>query len=354
MRVKKGTKNKEKLKNFLEKNYFFKIKSLNFIPKGADADSYIITAKSEDKFFVKVYDLEKIKRLNLRVHFESLKVLNKLHKEQNISKISYPILTKKNELYFNMKTNYRIVVSNFIEGKNDERQLNKIQLENFAKLMAEIHKSPKSLKKLIVHKETFDLSYLSDLIIILRKIVKKDYTKTPSQKKISKIILENHTIILDFIKKTITLSKQLNLSKKDEVITHSDPYFLNLMKARNEIYVIDWDGIKLGPKEQDIWFYLIKGICNKPFIFLYKYRESFGKFKLNKNMVHYYIQSRILEDFYHYLKEILSGKKDKIYFEEIKDYSLGWILKIEEMFRDVDKIIDKWNKLEEAHTSVSP
>ena len=71
--------------------------SLKFIPKGADADSYIITVKSQDKFFVKIYDLEKIKRLNLRVHFESLKVLNKLHKEKNISKISYPILTKENK-----------------------------------------------------------------------------------------------------------------------------------------------------------------------------------------------------------------------------------------------------------------
>ena len=335
--------NKEKLKNLLENNYSIKITSLKFIPKGADADSYILTTKSREKYFVKIYDLKKIRRLNLRVHFESLKVLNKLHKEQNISNISYPILTKKNELSFNMGVNYKIVVSNFIYGKNDEKQLNKTQLENFAKLLAKIHSSPESLKELIHHKETFDLSYLKELVEILKII--SGNSKTPFQEKISKLLLKNNSTILDFIKETIYLSKELKLSRGDLVITHSDPYFLNLMKVKYEIYLIDWDGIKLGPKEQDIWFYLIKGICNKPFIFLNSYERIFGEFKLNKNIIHHYIRSRVLEDFYQYLKEILSGKEDEIYFEEIKDYSLGWILKIEKMFKDVDKIIDNWNKL---------
>ena len=242
-----------------------------------------------------------------------------------------------------MGVNYKIVVSNFIYGKNDEKQLNKTQLENFAKLLAKIHSSPESLKELIHHKETFDLSYLKELVEILKII--SGNSKTPFQEKISKLLLKNNSTILDFIKETIYLSKELKLSRGDLVITHSDPYFLNLMKVKNEIYLIDWDGIKLGPKEQDIWFYLIKGICNKPFIFLNSYEKIFGEFKLNKNIIHYYIRSRVLEDFYQYLKEILSGKEDEIYFEEIKDYSLGWILKIEKMFKDVDKIIDNWNKL---------
>jgi thiamine kinase-like enzyme len=184
---------------------------------------------------------------------------------------------------------------------------------------------------------------LNELVEILKIITEN--AKTQFQKRISKILLKNNSTILDFIKDTINLSKELNLLKNDLVITHSDPYFLNLMKMKNDIYLIDWDGIKLGPKEQDIWFYLIKGICNKPFIFLNSYKKTFGEFKLNKKIIHYYIRSRVLEDFYQYLKEILSGKEDEVYFEEIKDYSLGWILKIEKMFKDVDTIIDNWNEL---------
>lgn len=331
--------NKEKLKSLIEKNYSFTLSSIKFIPKGADADAYIITTKDKKRFFIKLYDLKRIKRLNLRIHFESLPVLHLLHEKQNITKISYPILTKQQKLSFGFG-NHRAVVFNYVPGKNDEKLLTKKQLENFAVLLAQIHKSPASLKKLITHKENFDLSYLKKLERVLKLVTKE--AKTSFQKKISKIVSPNYSAVLDFIEQTRKIN--ITLPAKDMVIVHSDPYFLNLMKTRDDVYLIDWDGIKLGPKEQDIWFYLIKGICNDPFMFLNKYKKVSGKFKLNKKIIHFYIQNRVLEDLYHFLQETLSGKEDKVYLKEIKGYCLNWILNIKKMFSDLDRIIDDWNK----------
>ena len=62
---------KERFKKIIEKNYPFAVSSLKFIPKGADADSYILTTKDKKKFFIKLYDLKRIKRLHLGIHFES-------------------------------------------------------------------------------------------------------------------------------------------------------------------------------------------------------------------------------------------------------------------------------------------
>ena len=57
--------NKEKLKKFIEANYSLKVNSFKFIPRGFDADSYTITSDKNKKYFVKIYDIQKIKKLKL-------------------------------------------------------------------------------------------------------------------------------------------------------------------------------------------------------------------------------------------------------------------------------------------------
>ncbi len=334
--------NKEELKKLLENNYSLKISLLKFVPKGMDANSYIITTVDKQKYFLKLYNLKKIKILRLKINFRDFKILNTLHDKYNIKTISYPILTIKNKIFVNTKP-YRLVLYDFIEGNNDEKPLTNKQLGSFAQLLSQIHNI--SDNKLKIHnKEKFEIDKLKELRKLLTKVTQVGWINPIYRKKVSQLIRKNNKTILQLIQQTINLSKELKSENSKQVITHSDPYSLNLIKTKDNVSLIDWDGISLGPKEKDLWFYLVDKICMKPLLFLKKYKEINGKFHINKKIIHYYIQKNTMEDLFHYLQEINSGKQDEICLKEIKEYVLEWILNKEKMFRDIDKIIDEWNE----------
>ncbi len=331
------------LKEVLKRDYNLSVTSIKYIPKGADADAYLVNTKENNKIFVKLYDMSKVKKFNLKFHIEDFIVLNILHKKYKIENISYPILSKNDKIDVRFGK-YRLVVTNFIQGKNDEKLLTDIQLSRFAILLARIHKVT-GLNSLIKHKESFNPTYFKDLESALKRIDDGNFNKTPFQVEVSALIGQHISTIKSFVKKTMKLSIDLHLDERDYKITHTDPYFLNIIKTKDEVYLIDWDAMQLGPKEQDIWFYLIRGICNKPLLFLKEYKKIYGEFKLNKKIVHYYIQNRILEDLNHYLQEIYHGNEDKTFIDEIINYSLKWIIDNRKMLVEVDKIIDKWNEI---------
>ena len=334
---------KDKLRKFIFKEYAIEVKKLDFVPKGEDSYGYLMENKDGERFFVKMYYLIKNNNKQKKELEVSLGISLELFSKCGIDNISYPILTKKNKL----KSNFNkipVALFNYIEGKNDEElKLSKKELENIANLLALIHKKTKRLDLSKVKKEQFNQAYSEQFRRCL-KTLKNKKLKNDEQKKLAEIVLPKEKKLLEIHKELRKISKLLNRNNKKFVICHTDPHVLNLIVGKNGlISLIDWDRPVLAPKEHDLWFYLDRRYVS----FLNAYKKEFGKFKINKQIVHYYYVERHFDDFTHLLSRLLfmnnSKKENLIDLEQVKDYTDRWIYDREKEINKLDVMIHGWN-----------
>jgi len=324
---------KAEIKRFILKEYGLEIKKVKFIPKGEVSYGYLLVSDDGKKFFAKIFPKSRIGQINAKKLDFSLQVSFELFAKCGIKNVVYPILTKDDKLKSKFK-GMPFVLFNYIEGKNEEKLDNK-EIVKIAKLLGTIHRNSKRVKVKNPRIENFKLDYKQDIMKSLKEL---KTVKGKDKKKLAEIVLPHYNEIIDYIKNVEGLSKKVK--RKDFVICHTDPIGFNLITTENEIFIIDWDAVLIAPKEHDIWFYL----RNKSF--LKTYEKEFGKFKLNENVVLFYIKDRVLEDFADLLVRILHencSKQNKIDLFEIKDYCLRDILDKKRDDRYL-KIIRDWNK----------
>lgn len=327
---------KEKLKKFILKEYGIKIRSMNSVLGGV---SYCYILNTDDgKYFLKIHPDSRLgkaisKKLNL-----SLKVTFELFSKAGIKNISHPIPTKNNKLKSRFGK-FTISIYNFFEGRTREDwDINKRQLENLAILLAKIHKAT---DKIDLKTKIFgeDIEYSKDLMKCLNDLEKGFEDKYKGE--ISFLVLPFRKRILNLFGNVKRLNKQINKERPKLVICHRDPLPFNLITKKDEVFLIDWDAVDLAPKEQDIWFYLEEKI------FLKAYEEEFGKFKLNRYIVLFYLQDRILEDLtdsmFTILYENINEKQKKEEIKRIKVF-LEDIENLDKKIKKIRQIIKRWNK----------
>ena len=149
--------------------------------------------------------------------------------------------------------------------------------------------------------------------------------------------------IFRLLEKTVILSKTFRLKETDFVICHTDPIPQNLIINKNhDVFLIDWDGVKLAPKEHDLWFYL----WENPTLFLTSYKNIYGNFTLDKEILLFYFYYRILEDLtywvYTILYENVEDKQNKNDLREVEFYCLEKIENFDKYTNDLYKIVNDY------------
>ena len=336
-----GNINKNKIKKFVLNQYGLEINKVEFVPKGEVSYGYVLTTKDKKKFFAKIFPKSRIGQINAKLLDFSLNVAFQLYAKCGIDKITYPILTKKNKLnpYFE---DMPFVLFEFIEGKNEyELKMDNQEISNLAKVLAEVHKCVSRLKINKPLVENFALGYKRDLLKSLKELENPRNLDNKYKKKLAKMILPVKESILYALRKTEKLAKENK--KKDFVICHTDAIDSNLIiNNKKEVFIIDWDGVLIAPKEHDLWFYL-----DDP-RFLKAYEKEFGKFKLNKKAILFYIKDRILEDLTDLLVRVLhdndTDEQNKRDLYDISDYSNRELKIIDKKGKQYSDIVDSWNK----------
>jgi len=336
-----GKINKEEIKKFVLKEYGLKIKKIEFVPKGEVSYGYILFSEDEKKFFVKIFPKSRIGQINANLLDFSLNVTFELYAKCGIDKISYPILTKENELNSRFK-DMPFVLFEFIEGKNEyELKMDNKEISNLAKLLVKIHKCILRLKIKKPLKETFKLDYKKDLLRSLKELENPKNLDNKYKKRLARMIAPVKEDILYAIRKTERLGRENK--KENFVICHTDAIESNLIiNKKKEVFIIDWDGALIAPKEHDLWFYL------EDQRFLKAYEKEFGKFKLSKKAVLFYIKDRVLEDLTNLLVRILhdndTDEQNNRDLYDITDYCKRELKIIDKKEKQYGLIVDKWNQ----------
>lgn len=295
----------------IEKAYCVQIQRVADAPRQFVAETFVITLKNATRYFVKLIKYTKYAENTIK----SLPVLIDLHK-MGLSYINYPITTSRGQLYL-IHDNTLVILFNFIDGK----QTFDFDYKKLGKLIAEVHQmTPKVTAD--ITKELFEPLYLEDLPKFLDLALNEANTEEVEQQLRSYLNAYEPEIRQDW-KRFHKLLKQCKSEKNtDYRLTHGDAVGNVMKSSRDELFIIDWDEIKLAPAERDTWFL----IDNHQF--LAGYCELIPDYKLNKLAYSFYIHNRYWEDLLGFIEEIFNTESiehKRKNFEGLKKDCTGWL-----------------------------
>lgn len=298
MRIKEV--HEEELRKFVESSYNIKIKKIKYFPLGEDGASYIIwTDKNNIRKFVKVYNKGEVAYKSIQEVKVILEFLYKAREKYGLEHFPFPI-RNRNRNIISKFNGFPVVMYDYISGGNI-KQFTKNGYMQLGEIIAKLH----SLNKKNfngIKKEQLDLRWESKILTIISQL-----KKTNKYGELSKEILAKEELLrrgIVFLKKEVV---KIHKMKKNEVIVHADLHKGNLMREKEFIYVIDWDGLELALPEKDLmWF--SEGI-NLNFDFKDSYRNNLNKkFVLDKDILRFYIVKRIFSEIVFFSRVIMFRK----------------------------------------------
>lgn len=304
----------KELKNLIKSKYGITVKKLHFVPQGEVAYSYIVQTNAR-KYFAKLYETNNLTSKGIANLEEAMNTVFLLNKEEKIKQIISP-LANNDEEFRTIYENFSLVMMSYIEGKTVSEKLSKTELflNQLGELLAKIHNTTEKLVHKPIQSFDFKLDFKEDLLLSIREATTCTASKDKNYSKLQNLVKSNINYILPSLVYLEELAEKLKQEDKfDLVICHTDPNRNNvLIDKKEQIHLIDWDGIALAPFEQDIWFYLGERYSES---FVEGYRRIRGLTNINEDLVAYLFYHRVLDDLTDWLHRILF---DDISDEQIK------------------------------------
>ena len=308
---------KTELLKRLSTAYDLPLQSITFFPEGEDSYGYIVTSETGEKYFVKA---------STSVPDTCLQVASLLRHRCNIPGVVAPLETLNGALSIPWQ-DFRVSLFPFIEGKSRwdlwkvGKDFTDAELSQTAALLATIHGSTDAIAFNSLTVAKYDLPLRHELHIVL-EAPEKITTRNGYQKRLLEAIAQHRSEVLQTLERYDALGHSATARQTPFVITHGDPTPGNLiLDTENQLHLIDWDGICLGPPEKD----LVSFIGERFEIVLEEYltkRQS--NVSLHTDIFGFYIYEWTLNEIRDYGTKILFKNEDvqqnEYDWESLQDY----------------------------------
>jgi len=292
-----------KIKLSLKKNYGINIHKLIFIPEGETSFCYKGKTILGKSYFIKIISNKRIRDVE-----NTLQILLEISKIEGVDVIIPTIKSKKGNFVEKIDDKYFFVVSKFIENKGFVESFHDNQINFIAQNIAKIHNYINQIPQDKIPREDFNINVINESKKLIRLIAENDYEDKNFQF-LKNLIIKNETLILNKLKYLENLQKKISKNKYEWVLAHEDLHQGNFLISKKEkLYIVDWDRMKISPREQDFIFF-IKNIN----YFKSCYEKVSGKINLDSNLMRFFILRRIFEDFNDWGFQIMRLLKGKIY-----------------------------------------
>lgn len=287
----------EKISNILKTQFDVESSDIVETIGGLSASAYKISSDT-DSFFLKVYDKQLTQTPIWIENIDNyMPILLWLNENTELKgKIIRPILTISGNYRYEDDENVYILFD-YIKGETiAQKPLTNSQVVEIAEIMAHLHSyGPEIPVKMDKIKETFDLPFCFSL----ENYIKNSYDTSPDD---IKLILQPCLLeLVARINEIKTLAYKVKHKNYKMVLCHTDAHGWNLMQG-DHLVLVDWEGMKLAPAEADLFMFNVKDYWD---IFLEHYNTIRPEFKLDKEMLSFYIMRRKLEDIWAFLEGIL-------------------------------------------------
>src|SRR5579871_1717293 len=265
--------------------------SVRFLPIGHDANASVFEALTAggEAYFVKVR-ADGVPPASL--------IVPRVLIEYGIPNILAPLRSRSGALWSALNR-YSLIVTPFIRGENAKvAGLSDSQWREFGATLRAIHAGGfAALMEEQVPRETFSLPSA--------RLVRRIAAQIPGARFDSRAATclaafwgENAPFIEQVVARAEALGKRLQQMPFEFVLCHADIHAANiLVSPEGRIYLIDWDGPLLAPRERDLLF-VVGGRIARPVLPPEEtlFFEGYGKADIEGTALAYYRYERAIED----------------------------------------------------------
>ena len=308
---------KAELLEHLSTAYSLPLQSITFFPEGEDSYGYIAVSETGEKYFVKA---------STSVPDTCLQVASLLRHRCNIPGVVAPLETLNGALSIPWQ-NFRVSLFPFIEGKSRwdlwkvGKDFTDTELSQTAALLATIHGSTEAIAFNSLTAAKYNLPLRHELHIVL-EAPEKITARNGYQKRLLEAIAQHRSEVLQTLERYDALGRSATARQTPFVITHGDPTPGNLiLDVENQLHLIDWDGVCLGPPEKD----LVSFTGERFEVVLEQYlTERQSDVSLHADIFSFYIYEWTLNEIRDYGTKILFKNEDvqqnEYDWESLQDY----------------------------------
>ncbi len=275
----------------LRSQYDLDIVSVRYLPVGYDLNAFVYEAMASDEtsYFVKVRigDINPASLLVPRVLIE-----------HNIPNILAPLRTGTQALWCPLEE-YSVIVYPLIRGENAMKAgMTDSQWREFGQTLHAIHSG--GFAKLLegqIPVETFSLPSAA-LVRQVALLVHETHYASQAAAQLATFWTDHVSLIEHLLLRAEELGKQLQAEQFESVLCHADIHAANILVSEDgRIFLVDWDGPLLAPRERDLLFIIGSQIarrvqpCEEVQFF-----EGYGAVNVNMTALTYYRYERIIED----------------------------------------------------------
>ena len=296
----------EILIKILQEKYLIETNLISKQRGGWASLAYKIESGNGKFYFLKVYEKSRKSTSYLTEHIDIyLPIVDWF---ENQTPLNGKIIRLVKTQFGNLKCedeNYLYILFDYIDGETvGEQNLTEEQVIELAEIVSQLHNLKDFPFDVEQISETFELSFISILLDWTER--KFDDLKADIQE----VLKPNILTIKNQVNEWNNLSEFLKGQNLKNCLCHTDIHHWNIITRGEQLYLLDWEGIKFAPREADIF-----SIYQQPYFdsFIRRYYELNPDYQINYDVLQFYLLSRKLQDIFEFIEQL---QFDKLNLEE--------------------------------------
>ncbi len=294
---------KAALTESIREAYGLPITNLTFLPEGWVGCHYIAACESDEKYFITVLTDTRLARLQAKRLDFTLSLTRHLY-DRDLFRSQVP---PRRTLDGNLCSGFQgmpLVLADYIPGGNlaGKQPFSPELLITLGRLTAQLHRVTAILDFDIPYSEEFSIPFEEDLLLSLEELVEINASYRPGLQALRDLLLPKRKVFLDLLNRLKELGATARVLQPSLVLVHTDLTPHNILRTpTGELFIVDWEGARLAPAEQDLALLTGEGFP----VLLAEYMREAGQPLLHPQLFAYYFYRRTLEDITDFLVQVL-------------------------------------------------
>lgn len=284
----------------LRDQYGIPVAQLAFLPLGADRNTAVYRAQTEDADYF----------LKLRSGFfdELTLTVPKLLHDQGVTQVIAPIPTQSGALWTPLG-DFKLAIFPFVEGRDAyDLAMTDAHWIEFGRALSAIHSAqmPPSVTDHVAHESYSDR--WREIVKRFMGMIRETSFDDPIAAELARFLWRQRDLIDALLQRAGDLAAVLRARDLPLILCHADIHAGNLLITPDDrVFIVDWDTLILAPKERDLMYVgggLFGGKRAPQAEEAFFYR-GYGTPKIDPSALIFYRYERIVEDIAAYCEEIL-------------------------------------------------
>lgn len=286
---------------------------LAFVPEGFVAACYVVDGADGSRFFLKFWPHLRVGQAAAERLHGSLLLTRALYDRGLVPNVSYPLPTRDGALWAEISGS-PFAMFPLLPGRAPPARLPPALWEEFARVVAAIHRATPALADVLPPRETFAIPNEAELGRCLTVVERIGSGERPGLRALRRLMLPRQADVLAQYGRLRRLQGVVRRLDGPFVLCHTDLGGNNmLVDDEGRLSVLDWDDAIVAPPEYDLWSALGEDLVP----ILSAYRRAGGAHPLHIEHCEFYLLRRYLGDMTARLERILDDGHDENEDEEL-------------------------------------